>query len=503
MAGMAALTEKEKAFGRIKPALPPKPAPERWVVVRHDDSQLPDNKNEWFKLSTYLTDASLVGYAFHDSVILHMPPQSFASVASVVKTGVQLAFMPEMGLIPLLKDVLRELVAAPTLPMQPGQIDVRAVYARALLLLEAGPDADEKTQPELRDDFRTRLSFFCDYICTIPLRMQGARLNLPRQPDDANPLPPSPQDDTRPVQQLMAEAATHTGLPPPAAARALRPFVLGLDSSQVQLSELGALLAHVVDTAYAAPGLIGHAQPDPVWLHQHDSMKLCVSFGSEYCMRTTLWCVSMFWAAMVWRGDCGICGEHLSGWNTHHWLKQIQFAFTVKSDTLVSTVIDQWHSRNGYELIPILRHSFLNCTSGSTACGRKALIAHRFGAVLSPEPAAWALQVPAGLRLQEHITYDHVALAYKQSARVVPPPRPPKASKELYASLIQPTKASKVRKSSTSADGGLPDIEPAAGSEGSGCGGDEIEGEAEEERVAGNVHDVRARRIRFFSCWGH
>lgn len=398
---MAADTAKDLAFGRINPRVPP-PVP--WSHIPYPlDSPLPDDKSQWYKLSAHLTSNS-APYAFHDNVIARLPSACFDSVASVVQTGVSLAMLPEMGLVDTIKEVLRELVGNTTLPNQPGEIDVRLIYGHALNVLES----DEKTQPELHAEYCTNLSLWLDYITTIPLRLQANRLILPRHPHYINPLPPQrPPADTRTPLEIAAQSIASSGLPPQAvhsSSELIRSY------PTLPLSELAKL---AVTTAYSVPCLSGHTVKDDVWAHQHNYMKLGVSFGSEYLMRTVLWCVSMFWAAMVWRGACAVCCKRLGSWNSHHWLEQIPYS--LKNEVTVAKAIDQWNRRKGYRLLSVLQNTALNCTTGQTCCGSPAILATRFGCVLPRQAARWPQPGSDTLETAEHIEYMHKQLALSAS----------------------------------------------------------------------------------------
>ena len=142
----------------------------------------------------------------------------------------------------------------------------------------------------------------------------------------------------------------------------------------------------MADSLHGAPALNA---PDDVWMHQEKHRRRGVSYGSAYMMRTVLWCVSIFWAAKVWHGVCGVCGQRLASWNAHHWLEQVPFTLQKGSDVTVGDTVDRWHVQHTQHLLSLLINCALNCTAGGTACGRPAARPIRFGSVLPEQPTGW------------------------------------------------------------------------------------------------------------------
>ena len=128
-------------------------------------------------------------------------------------------------------------------------------------------------------------------------------------------------------------------------------------------------------------------------------MNAGVTFGSEYVMRIVLWCVSMFWAAMVWRGECAVCHLRTNSWHSHRWLEQIPFSIKINVATVIdhwnqyqsclATVIDHWNQYQSNSFFSVLQNAALNCTTGTTCCGRPAALMPVFGCVLPTQGPRW------------------------------------------------------------------------------------------------------------------
>ena len=315
----------------ISSVLAPHPQrPSRFAAKRRprvrSQSPLPEDKSAWYKLSTHLL-SDHHAYAFHDEVIARLPADSFSSVRSIVEAGVKLATLPEMQVFPhTITHVLRELIDNPTLPRRPGQPDMRLVYDRALARLQSVPG-----QPE-HAEYRARLSTYFDFVATIPLRLQCHRPSLHRPlsfldwpPADIPQLPADVRTAAE-IRQQSAAAQPDHGLTPWAAPR---DWTSVLDSG----GNLYDMLLAVLDAAYSVPGLTPHNAPDAAWMGQHARLGVGVTHASEYIMRIVYWCVSMYWAAMVWNGSCAVCGQRIASWNSHRWLAMIPSHASLVSPT--------------------------------------------------------------------------------------------------------------------------------------------------------------------------
>ena len=149
-------------------------------------------------------------------------------------------------------------------------------------------------------------------------------------------------------------------------------------------------------------------------------------------MRVVLWCIAMYWAAMVWNGSCGVCGQRLASWNSHRWTAQIPFSARAR----VANVIDQWDEYRSNNFLSVLVNATLCCSPGTTCCGRPAVMLYRFGGVLPqqneeekwPQPGGPTMRAPQQMAVEARRNFSQT--------KDTPPPTPQGGRDTAQRSLI-------------------------------------------------------------------
>ena len=384
--------------------------------VSESDDPLPDFPSEPYTLYKHLmTDQ--YAKSFHSHVIKRVSREHFDNVRSIVEKGVSLAadvahrVFPDGSQTDAITTVLTELAGNTTLPFQPDGIDVRKCFDQALALITS-----TKEQADLHAEYKLRLGIFFDYVVSLPQRLQTHRPSMPRPvPSDQQPHAPRvlPQRliDTRDATELRRQTLhePNKGMPPQCGLYNWSDIIEGKES-------LSEKLVEVVGKAYSLAGMDAHETVDSVWTEPH-TQSAHLTYGSEYMMRIVLWCVSMYWAAMVWRGSCAVCGTHLTSWHSHTWQRQIVFS----TKASIAEVIDHWWSYRSNNLFSILFNVHFNCSRGKSCCAQAAALIHVFGATLPTQGATWPQPGGKTLHTQAQIT-DKAGKFF--DADVTPPTTP-------------------------------------------------------------------------------
>ena len=386
---------------------------------------------------------------FYDAYIKDST-ESFSCPLDIAREGIKLATLPRMQLREALLATLHALVSCTTLPNEPGQIDMRLTYAHTIALLQS----DRVAQPELHAEYRRRLGTWAHFVSTIPLRMQlHCATLLVRETVNTR----GTAADTRYTASVMQQATqlSPVGLPSAAA----------VDVTPAPLTDLPwtEMLCRAVEHSTTLPGLPAHDTADDAtwsatWHHG-------ITYGHDYAMRAALWCVSMFWAAFIWNGRCGVCGGCIASWYSHAWVEQVDGS----TKLTVGYIIDHWFDKHvpNTSLLLALPYMTLSCTSsGQTCCGRPAVLQHRFGNRLPRPVLVWTDNVQLVLiqppliapsarptDLQSSTTPSHslspASLTLQQSTVPSRPPSPVDHTAARSTSLLSSNLSASVTASST------------------------------------------------------